>query len=66
MRIIILIQALFLSYSLKAIGPAFNRMLMNEKAYCKDQLPDLSKVFLERIKKEFPKEMGLRFGYIKE
>jgi hypothetical protein len=48
------------------IGPAFNRMLLDEKAYCKDQLPDLSKVFLERIKKEFPKEVGIRFGYIKE
>jgi hypothetical protein len=48
------------------IGPAFNRMLMNENAYCIDKLPDLSKVFLERIKKEFPKEVGIRFGYIKE
>ena len=50
----------------KVIGPAFNRMLMNEDAYCKEELPDLSRVFLERIRKEFPKEIGIRFGYIKK
>jgi hypothetical protein len=50
----------------KVIGPAFNRMLMNEDAYCKDEVPELSRVFLERIRKEFPKEIGIRFGYLKE
>lgn len=50
----------------KVIGPAFNRMLMNEDAFCKKELPDLSNIFLERIRNEFPKEVGIKFGYIKE
>jgi len=49
----------------KLIGLAFNRMLMNEDAFCKQELPDLSTIFLERIRNEFPKEVGIRFGYIK-
>ena len=48
------------------IGPAFDRMLMNDDAYCMGELPHLSKAFLERIRKEYPIEMGERYGYIKE